>query len=380
MEGKLKFKLTLSVFIIIITTSAINSEVTRVHNTLKEIEASIGKVELKLMRTWGNDEEDDTNKFFKDPTDIAIGKNGLLYICISGLHCIRVFDSAGNYKFTIGKRGQGPTDFLNPKTISFDNQGNIVVTDSGNGRVQVLTPEGKYVKSWKFKDGYTSDLTFVSDHNEHIALCLRKSFALKNLLYVYNSNGDLIRSIGHNFDQSKEFGNSQGIYYTMNSLGNIYISFGATPCLLMYTFQGNMQIYSSFEMPFKASSVTLDKEKNRIVMGNEIKNPVSRAISSDSKGRIYLVTNKRPFNQREIKATQFVGIYKRGSGIFRKPNEVTVEETDLYRLLIFDPKGKIIAASQLNVICERIYVHGKRLFVIDTLNSMSIYEYEVSFL
>jgi hypothetical protein len=46
-----------------------------VHNTLGEINSVKGKMRLTLLRTWGGDEADDENQFFRYPMDIVIGKD-----------------------------------------------------------------------------------------------------------------------------------------------------------------------------------------------------------------------------------------------------------------------------------------------------------------
>jgi len=56
-----------------------------------------------------------------------------------------------------------------------------------------------------------------------------------------------------------------------------------------------------------------------------------------------------------------------------------VENIDVYRLLVFNPEGKVIAETPLTVICNGIYVHGNRIFIIDGSLNQRILEYEMSF-
>ncbi|MES0447357.1 MAG: hypothetical protein ABUJ92_12505 [Desulfobacterales bacterium] len=58
----------------------------------------------------------------------------------------------------------------------------------------------------------------------------------------------------------------------------------------------------------------------------------------------------------------------------RMPKEFP-EKTDLFRLLVFDFNGNIIASKILPVYCDQLYVHGNRLFIIDTYRLMKIYEH-----
>ncbi|MCP4213395.1 MAG: hypothetical protein GY765_02010, partial [bacterium] len=46
---------------------------------------------------------------------------------------------------------------------------------------------------------------------------------------------------------------------------------------------------------------------------------------------------------------------------------------------VFSPEGKVIASKQLNVFCDKIYVHGDQLFIVDTYMGMKIHQYKMSF-
>lgn len=59
---------------------------------------------------------------------------------------IQVTDMEGHFKRTFGKHGSGPGQFNDPKQIAFDPEGNLWVADSDNHRLQVLTPQGKFIK------------------------------------------------------------------------------------------------------------------------------------------------------------------------------------------------------------------------------------------
>lgn len=63
----------------------------------------------------------------------------------------------------------------------------------------------------------------------------------------------------------------------------------------------------------------------------------------------------------------------------RYPKGPLPEKIDRFRLLVFSPAGKIIAARKLDVFCDSIYVYGTSLFIIDTYMGMKIFEYKMSF-
>lgn len=53
--------------------------------------------------------------------------------------CIKVFKlSDGTLLKTIGSKGSEPGQFNEPEGIAIDKDGNIIVADAGNNRVQVI--------------------------------------------------------------------------------------------------------------------------------------------------------------------------------------------------------------------------------------------------
>jgi hypothetical protein len=133
----------------------------------------------------------------------------------------------------------------------------------------------------------------------------------------------------------------------------------------------------TFEMPFKVPKVQVT------ISGGNIKvlaEKVSSGLSVDNQGRIYLVVTTRPMMQKEKRRSSTSSSRDLSrSRTVRKGKGIDSETTDLYRLLIFNGSGKIIATKRLNVFCDKIYVHGDRLFIVDTRQTMKIYEYKISF-
>ena len=47
----------------------------------------------------------------------------------------------------VGSKGSDPGQFRNPRGVAVDAEGNLVVADSSNRRVQVLRPDGSHVRT-----------------------------------------------------------------------------------------------------------------------------------------------------------------------------------------------------------------------------------------
>jgi hypothetical protein len=104
---------------------------TLVHNTHQEIEAKENTLQLKLIRTWGGEDEQDEEKFFVYPSNIAIDSRGLVYICDRYNFCVKVFDAGGKHLQTIGRKGLGPGDLIGPGSIGFSTAGALWVMEMG---------------------------------------------------------------------------------------------------------------------------------------------------------------------------------------------------------------------------------------------------------
>ncbi|XP_067022323.1 E3 ubiquitin-protein ligase TRIM71-like [Acropora muricata] len=62
-----------------------------------------------------------------------------------GDHCIKVFDKQGEFLYKFGKRGTGDGEFDQPRCLSVDRVGHLLVCDSMNHRVQVFKLSGEFV-------------------------------------------------------------------------------------------------------------------------------------------------------------------------------------------------------------------------------------------
>lgn len=345
-----------------------------VHNTMAEITACEGKVKLTLTRIWGDDEADDENHFFRFPTDIKIGKGGLVYIVDSGNHRVQVFDRAGNHKKSIGKAGRGPQDLLLPNTAAIDNNNNLVVGERGNHRIQFFDSEGRSLSSFKTVNAVASSI-HITRKNEIAVHSHQKSVTSRSLITLYTTTGRIIRDIGHIEDNIKSRLDFEGIFCVSDKADNFFISYYATPYYRKYSYKGELVMIVTFDVPFEAPRVSREESQNEPKITGQKKGRVCTGLSADDKGRVFLVAATR-----EQKKSERFFLVSDGPGAMRRvPKDIASENTDWFRLLVFSPAGKIVATQKLNVFCDGIYVHGNSLFIIDTYMGMKIYEYRISF-
>ncbi len=99
--------------------------------------------EGKLRAVYGHESE------LANPTDAAVSPDGRrLFVADSKAHRIVVFDLVtGRQTGAFGKRGDGEGEFGFPTSLAFDREGNLLVVDQINARVQVLSEEGRFLQS-----------------------------------------------------------------------------------------------------------------------------------------------------------------------------------------------------------------------------------------
>jgi peptidylglycine monooxygenase len=86
---------------------------------------------------------------FNHPTDVAIGTDGSILVADgyanAAVHC---FWPNGELRWTRGRPGSGPGEFITPHGIWVARDGRVLVADRENNRIQVLDSGGEYIEEW----------------------------------------------------------------------------------------------------------------------------------------------------------------------------------------------------------------------------------------
>lgn len=80
---------------------------------------------------------------FNLPRDMAIGKDGRLYVVDGGNFRVQIFNADGSHHSSFGAVGRQLGNFARPKEIATDNDGNVYVADAAFGNFQIFDPEGE---------------------------------------------------------------------------------------------------------------------------------------------------------------------------------------------------------------------------------------------
>lgn len=86
---------------------------------------------------------------FNRPTDVAIGRDGAVYVS-DGYRTSRIvkFTASGKYLLEWGTRGKGDGQFVIPHAISISRTGEVYVADRENARIQVFDSNGKFLRKF----------------------------------------------------------------------------------------------------------------------------------------------------------------------------------------------------------------------------------------
>jgi DNA-binding beta-propeller fold protein YncE len=98
---------------------------------------------LRKIGTAGKNHTLTTPGDFSSPTNVAVDKDGNLFVTDTMNDRVEEFDADGVYIRAFGKNGDGPGDFARPKGIAVDCDGHVWVADAMLNRLQVFTPEGE---------------------------------------------------------------------------------------------------------------------------------------------------------------------------------------------------------------------------------------------
>ena len=101
---------------------------------------------LKLLRrigTGGKNHWLTAPGDFAAPSNVALDKDGNVYVTDTLNNRVEIFDADGNFISWFGKHGDGPGYFARPKGIALDCDGHIWVADEMQDRVQVFDRQGE---------------------------------------------------------------------------------------------------------------------------------------------------------------------------------------------------------------------------------------------
>ena len=131
---------------------------------------------------------------FTCPTGVGINTtNSKLYIAEDGPnHRIQILNKDMTLSSCFGRNGRSENGhFNNPLGVAFDSTGNLYVADCYNYRVQVFTPEGKFLRKFGVSDEHGSKPYSIAIDSKDTVYIAGWDF---NCILIYTSQGQFLRS------------------------------------------------------------------------------------------------------------------------------------------------------------------------------------------
>lgn len=359
-----------------------------VHNKKGGLRGDNPKVALELVRTIGDVDTEDENLAFSSPLDMAVDAVGDILILDSGNQRIQVFGPDGKYMRTVGRRGQGPGEFETLSSIDIDRQGNIHILDSAQRRIQVFTPRWDVLKTTPLTKLRLDRMRLLGAGPIVAQVSLffgmggvAKERSKPKLVNLLGPDLEVIGEFGEPFDYGEEITNRAGNSWYFDVDGEDHIC-------LCFVYQNRVERYSPegkllwrADRPLNYSTKLIEKGRQEVTanstryFGPKL-NRVTDAVAADDKGRIWVVTRDRQIKKEEEVTIMVSGSVDRGST--RKVVGGTgLRKTDMYKLEIFAPDGILLGAIPVTHFVDGIWIYGGRLFLLDRDRGVQFYEYRI---
>ena len=364
-----------------------------VHNVRGGLWGKIPQVALELVRKIGDIDTEDENIAFNHPSDIAVDKEGSIYILDSGNARIQKFGPDGKYLATIGGKGQGPGELMLPDGIDFDRNGNLVVADSAQSRIKVVIGGGRDVKSVVLRDQSIRGIRSLGSGNYVVRAAAFFDRTAKGegkkpnearLFRILSPDGRTMNEFGKLTDfgepLTNEVGNASAL--DVDARDAVYISF---------MFQNRVEKYGPdgtliwrVDRPLNYSTEVIKKGWMGQLGGNSPEmNTCTTGIAVDAKGRIWVVTLDRQLT-KEVEGVKTSGLMIKDKGSqsisfasIKTEANSDVRRSDAFKLEIFGEDGVLLGELPLTHFADVIRIAGDTLFLIDRDHGVTVYQYRV---
>lgn len=136
---------------------------------------------------------------FNRPTQVAVLPDGSFYVGDGYVNSrIAKFDAEGEFEFEWGEPGTGPGQFDNPHGVVIGLDGNVIVSDRENSRLQLFTPDGTFISEWlgAAEIGRVFSTEVGPDGSIYLAIRPEGRDPLRTGVLKLNSDFELVAQIG----------------------------------------------------------------------------------------------------------------------------------------------------------------------------------------
>ena len=174
-----------------------------------------------VSQCWGS--EGSGNGQFCRPWGICCDQQGNIIVGDRSNHRIQVFDSNGQLKFKFGSEGNRPGQFNRPAGVAVTREGHVVVADKDNHRIQVLKIDGTFLFMFGSKGGNDGQMIYPYDVAvNHMDGRIAITDTGNHRLLIFSHNGILLGKFGYKGYLCGHFDSPRGIAF--NDDGHIIVS------------------------------------------------------------------------------------------------------------------------------------------------------------
>ena len=367
-----------------------------VHNEKGGLWGKRPQVVLELVRKIGDIEAEDENAAFHHPSDVDMDDIGNIYVLDTGNSRVQKFGPDGKYLATIGRKGQGPGEFIMPESLDIDSAGNLIVHDPIQFRFQVLMADRSDARIIVMKDEWVYKVRGLSSGNFAAKGSTyprpgkdgkEQKHGQMRLLRIVDQDGRILNSFGELTDFGDPMTNSHGNSFDLDIDGGdaFYVSFSNQNRVEKYSPDGKLLWQA--DRPLNYGTEVKKKGKIERPSGGGITmtapemNACSVGIAADANGRVWVVTLDRQLKKEETVYTSTMTTRGRGGGSVTAAMK-TVGDTDLrttnaYKMEIFAADGTLLGELPLTHFVDYIRIAGDNLFLIDSQRGAAIYHYKI---
>jgi hypothetical protein len=210
-------------------------------NDLKKYPLSKDAIELEFRYSFPSDDLLEKDIYLWRPVRLDGDTSGNIFISDQKWCHIFKFDPNGNFLKIIGRKGQGPGEFLNPYCITVT-KNFLIVSDTNGRKIQFFDRDGKYLRSIKSLKAYIEIAADASGLIFAFALRMSKEAPLIDVL---DKDGHIIDSFGEaRFGNETNWNIPNWLKLAVNSKGEIFAAYENFPIVCKYSKKGELlEIY-----------------------------------------------------------------------------------------------------------------------------------------
>ena len=186
--------------------------------------------------------EGEEHQVFGQITDIKLDRGGNLYVLDAAYSTVRIYDSEGLYKYSIGSPGRGPGEFFMPEDLEVDSLGRVYVIDKTSRK----TIFKRVANGHELEQVITLPITPFELCSDGGTLYVHgtSSEESSNVIFTYTSDGNSLGAFGTVYESPSSvvrYFFEQGKIACTHSPGKIIYASGLLPVIHSYSLEGDIQ-------------------------------------------------------------------------------------------------------------------------------------------